>query len=200
MKNLESTNVSTEMRAWRHVDYSPLEISGDVAAEKRATKIREQFFKEAVPCSDVIHTIPLVSFSDKQRNITMESRPYNKHTESMMQYTNMQHSNDAIVLPIIATQQPKTVDELNMSKLNEKKLSPSKSELDQLVAKTPEAQEIVPKDTSNVQKKSSNPKLSNMLKNSRKLSLHHLSLCCFKHLVPIQLIKGKDKGATQNTR
>jgi hypothetical protein len=71
MKNLESTNVSIEMRAWRqlwknrHADYSPSDISGDVAAEKRATKIREQFFKETVPCSYAIHIIPLVSFSEK---------------------------------------------------------------------------------------------------------------------------------------
>jgi hypothetical protein len=152
------------MRAWRHAYYSPSAISGDVAAEKRATKIREQFFKEAIPCSDAIRIIPLVSFSEKQRKITMESRPCNKHIESMMHHTNMQHSNDAIVLPITAPQQPKMLDEINMSKLNEKKLSTSKSELDQLVAKTPEAQEIVLKNTSSVQKKSLDPKLSNMLK------------------------------------
>jgi hypothetical protein len=56
------------------------------------------------------------------------------------------------------------LDELHMSKLNEKKLSPSKSEVDQLVAKTPEAQEIVLKDTSSVLNKSLDPELSNMLK------------------------------------
>jgi hypothetical protein len=132
MKKLEPTNVSTEMRTWRqlwksqHVDNSPSETNGEVATEKRATKISEQFFREAVPCSyaihiiplalkiseqffreavpcsDDIHIIPLASFSEKQKKITMGSRPCNKHTVSVMKHTNMQQSNDAVVPPIPA--------------------------------------------------------------------------------------------------
>jgi hypothetical protein len=42
----------------------------------------------------------------------------------MMQHTNIQQSNDAIVPPVTAPQQPEMLDELYMSKWNEK-LSPS---------------------------------------------------------------------------
>jgi hypothetical protein len=111
MKKLEPTNVSTEMRAWRqlwksrHVDNSPSETNGDVATEKRATKISGQFFREAIPCLDVIYIIPLASFSKKQKKITMGSRPCNKHTIIVMKHTNMQQSNDVVVPPIPAPQQ-----------------------------------------------------------------------------------------------
>jgi hypothetical protein len=82
----------------RHVDNSPSETNGEVATEKRATKISEQFFREAVPYSYAIHIIPLASFSEKQKKITMGSRPCNKHTVSVMKHTNMQQSNDAVVV------------------------------------------------------------------------------------------------------
>jgi hypothetical protein len=65
-----------------------------------------------------------------------------------MQHTNIQQLNDAIVPSVTAPQQPEMLDELHMSKWNEKKLSPSKSKVDQSMIKTHEAQDIVTKDTS----------------------------------------------------
>jgi hypothetical protein len=169
LMNLESTNVSLEMKEWRwlwkkqHANHSPSETYGDVGTEKKATKIRDRFFKEVVPCSDVIHIIPLLSFSEKHKKINTESRPCNKHTENMMQHTNIQQSNDVTVPPITTPQLPRMLDEWYMSKLNEKKLSPSKSKVDQLVTKTHEAQEIVTKDKSRVQKKSRESELDNIV-------------------------------------
>jgi hypothetical protein len=83
----------------------------------------------------------------------------------MIKHTNMQQSNDAVVPHILAPQQLEMLDEPHKSKLNEKKLSPSKSMIEQPVAKSnDEALDKVTKDASSVQKKPSKPELACILK------------------------------------
>jgi hypothetical protein len=99
----------------------------------------------------------------------MGSRPCNKYTVIVMKHTNMQQSNDVVVPPIPA-QQLEMLDEPHKSKLNERKLSPSKSMIEQLVSKSnDEAQDKVTKDTSSVQKKPSEPELACILKNFKEV-------------------------------